>query len=197
MKAIVGLGNPGREYAGTRHNIGFDVLDEVARRWHVQLRPWKSVADVAVVGNRGVVLVEPQTYMNLSGDAVSRIAAFHKLDPADVLVIVDEVQLPLGRLRVRRNGSAGGHNGLKSIIQHIGAEFPRVRVGVGRGDPTWDLADHVLSKFGREEREAVADVVSRAADAVELFAGEGLEVVMNRFNPPPVDSRKSSSDREV
>jgi len=197
MKAIVGLGNPGREYAGTRHNIGFDVLDEVARRWHVQLRPWKSVADVAVVGNRGVVLVEPQTYMNLSGDAVSRIAAFHKLDPADVLVVVDEVQLPLGRLRVRRNGSAGGHNGLKSIIQHIGAEFPRVRVGVGRGDPTWDLADHVLSKFGREEREAVADVVSRAADAVELFAGEGLEVVMNRFNPPPVDSRKSSSDREV
>ncbi len=124
MKAIVGLGNPGREYAGTRHNIGFDVLDEVARRWHVQLRPWKSVADVAVVGSRGVVLVEPQTYMNLSGDAVSRVAAFHKLDPTDVLVVVDEVQLPLGRLRVRRNGSAGGHNGLKSIIQHIGAEFP-------------------------------------------------------------------------
>lgn len=197
MKAIVGLGNPGREYAGTRHNIGFDVLDEVARRWHVQLRPWKSVADVAVVGTRGVVLVEPQTYMNLSGDAVSRIAAFHKLDPTDVLVVVDEVQLPLGRLRVRRNGSAGGHNGLKSIIQHIGAEFPRLRVGVGRGDPRWDLADHVLSKFGREEREAVADLVSRAADAVELFADEGLEVVMNRFNPPPVDSRKSSSDREA
>lgn len=194
MKAIVGLGNPGREYAGTRHNIGFDVLDEVARRWHVQLRPWKSVADMAVVSNRGVVLVEPQTYMNLSGDAVSRIAAFHKLEPTDVLVVVDEVQLPLGRLRVRRNGSAGGHNGLKSIIQHIGAEFPRLRIGVGRGDPKWDLADHVLSKFGREEREAVADLVSRAADAVELFAGEGLDVVMNRFNPGPVDSRKSSSD---
>lgn len=197
MKAIVGLGNPGREYAGTRHNIGFDVLDEVARRWHVQLRPWKSVADVAVVGTRGVVLVEPQTYMNLSGDAVSRIAAFHKLEPADVLVVVDEVQLPLGRLRVRRGGSAGGHNGLKSIIQHIGAEFPRLRIGVGRGDPRWDLADHVLSKFGREEREAVADVVNRAADAVELFAGEGLDVVMNRFNPPPGDSRKSSSDSEA
>ena len=197
MKAIVGLGNPGREYAGTRHNIGFDVLDEVARRWHVQLRPWKSVADVAVVSNRGVVLVEPQTYMNLSGDAVSRIVAFHKLAPTDVLVVVDEVQLPLGRLRVRRNGSAGGHNGLKSITQHIGAEFPRLRIGVGRGDPKLDLADHVLSKFGREEREAVADLVSRAADAVELFAGEGLDVVMNRFNPGPVDSRKSSSDSEA
>lgn len=197
MKAIVGLGNPGREYAGTRHNIGFDVLDEVARRWHVQLRPWKSVADVAVVSNRSVVLVEPQTYMNLSGDAVSRIVAFHKLAPTDVLVVVDEVQLPLGRLRVRRNGSAGGHNGLKSITQHIGAEFPRLRIGVGRGDPKLDLADHVLSKFGREEREAVADLVSRAADAVELFAGEGLDVVMNRFNPGPVDSRKSSSDSEA
>ncbi|MEQ1727251.1 MAG: aminoacyl-tRNA hydrolase [Vicinamibacterales bacterium] len=197
MKAIVGLGNPGREYAGTRHNIGFDVLDEVARRWHVQLRPWKSVADVAVVSNRGVVLVEPQTYMNRSGDAVSRIAAFHKLEATNVLVVVDEVQLPLGRLRVRRNGSAGGHNGLKSIIQHMGAEFPRLRIGVGRGDPTWDLADHVLSKFGREEREAVADLVSRAADAVELFADEGLAAVMNRFNPPPVDSRKSSSDSEA
>jgi PTH1 family peptidyl-tRNA hydrolase len=197
MKAIVGLGNPGREYAGTRHNIGFDVLDEVARRWQVQLRPWKSVADVAVVGTRGVVLVEPQTYMNLSGDAVSRIAAFHKLEPTDVLVVVDEVQLPLGRLRVRRSGSAGGHNGLKSIIQHIGAEFPRLRVGVGRGDPTWDLADHVLSKFGRAERDAVADVVGRAADAVELFADEGLEVVMNRFNPPPADTRKSSTDSEA
>ena len=197
MKAIVGLGNPGREYAGTRHNIGFDVLDEVARRWQVQLRPWKSVADVAVVSNRSVVLVEPQTYMNLSGDAVSRIVAFHKLAPTDVLVVVDEVQLPLGRLRVRRNGSAGGHNGLKSITQHIGAEFPRLRIGVGRGDPKLDLADHVLSKFGREEREAVADLVSRAADAVELFAGEGLDVVMNRFNPGPVDSRKSSSDSEA
>lgn len=197
MKAIVGLGNPGREYAGTRHNIGFDILDEVARRWHVQLRPWKSVADVAVVGARGIVLVEPQTYMNLSGDAVSRIAAFHKLDPADVLVVVDEVQLPLGRLRVRRSGSAGGHNGLKSIIQHIGAEFPRLRVGVGRGDPRWDLADHVLSKFGREERDAVADVVNRAADAVELFADEGLDVVMNRFNLPAAGNRKSSSDSEA
>jgi peptidyl-tRNA hydrolase, PTH1 family len=197
MKAIVGLGNPGREYAGTRHNIGFDVLDEVARRWQVQLRPWKSVADVAVVGTRGVVLVEPQTYMNLSGDAVSRVAAFHKLEPTDVLVVVDEVQLPLGRLRVRRSGSAGGHNGLKSIIQHIGAEFPRLRVGVGRGDPTWNLADHVLSKFERAERDAVADVVGRAADAVELFADEGLEVVMNRFNPPPADTRKSSTDSEA
>ncbi|MGC4080972.1 MAG: aminoacyl-tRNA hydrolase [Vicinamibacterales bacterium] len=182
MKAIVGLGNPGSQYAGTRHNVGFEVIDEVARRWNVSLRPWKSVADVAVVSVRDAVLVEPQTFMNLSGDAVRRILDFHKLEPADVLVVADEVQLPVGRLRVRRSGSAGGHNGLKSIIQHIGAEFPRLRIGVGRGDPTWDLADHVLSRFDRDERDAVADAVNRAADAVELFVEQGVEVVMNRFN---------------
>ena len=196
MKAVVGLGNPGRTYAGTRHNIGFEVVDEIARRWNVQLRPWKSVADLAVVAVRGAVLVEPQTFMNLSGDAVSRIAAFHKLEPSDVLVVVDEVQLPLGRIRLRRSGSAGGHNGLKSIIQHVGVEFPRLRIGVGRGDPKWDLADHVLARFGREERDAVAEVVNRAADAAELFVEQDIEVAMNRFNQSSVDSRKSQVDED-
>ena len=191
MKAIVGLGNPGREYAGTRHNIGFDVVDEVARRWNVQLRPWKSVADVVVVGARGAVLVEPQLFMNLSGDAVSRLAAFHKLTPEDVLVVVDEVQLPVGRLRARRSGSAGGHNGLKSVIQHLGTEFPRLRIGIGRGDPRSDLADHVLSRFARDERDTVADAVNRAADAVELFVEDGLEAVMSRFNAESGTSEKA------
>ena len=191
MKAIVGLGNPGREYAGTRHNIGFDVVDEVARRWNVQLRPWKSVADVVVVSTRGAVLVEPQTFMNLSGDAVSRLSAFHKLTPEDVLVVVDEVQLPVGRLRARRSGSAGGHNGLKSVIQHLGTEFPRLRIGIGRGDPKLDLADHVLSRFARDERDSVADAVNRAADAVELFVEDGLDAVMSRFNAESGASEKA------
>ncbi|MFN8065776.1 MAG: aminoacyl-tRNA hydrolase [Vicinamibacterales bacterium] len=186
MKAIVGLGNVGREYAGTRHNVGFEVIDEIARRWGVALRPWKSVADVAVASGRDAVLVKPLTFMNRSGEAVSRVAAFHKLQPSDVLVIVDEVQLPVGRLRLRRSGSAGGHNGLKSIIQHVGAEFPRLRIGVGRGDPKWDLADHVLSRFARDEHEAVAEAVGRAADAAEVFAADGVEVAMNRFNAEPV-----------
>ncbi len=191
MKAIVGLGNPGREYAGTRHNIGFDVVDEVARRWNVQLKPWRSVADVVVVSLRGAVLVEPQTFMNLSGDAVSRLSAFHKLTPQDVLVVVDEVQLPVGRFRARRSGSAGGHNGLKSVIQHLGTEFPRLRIGIGRGDPTLDLADHVLSRFARDERDSVADAVSRAADAVELFVENGLDAVMSRFNAESGTSEKA------
>ena len=191
MKAIVGLGNPGREYAGTRHNIGFDVVDEVARRWNVQLKPWKSVANLVVVSTRGAVLVEPQTFMNLSGDAVSRLAAFHALTPEDVLVVVDEVQLPVGRLRARRSGSAGGHNGLKSVIQHLGTEFPRLRIGIGRGDPTWNLADHVLSRFARDERDIVADAVNRAADAVELFVEDGLDAVMSRFNAESGASEKA------
>jgi PTH1 family peptidyl-tRNA hydrolase len=186
MKAIVGLGNPGRQYAGTRHNVGFDVVDELARRWQLQLRPWKSVAELAAVPGRGVVLAEPQTFMNASGEAVSRIAAFHKVEPADILIVVDEVQLPLGRLRLRRAGSAGGHNGLKSIIQHIGPEFPRLRIGVGRGDPRWDLADHVLSRFSADEREAAGEAVQRAADAVELFVEAGIEAAMNRFNQESV-----------
>ena len=183
MKAIVGLGNPGPKYAGTRHNIGFDVVDEIARRWSVRLRPWKAIADLAVVPLRDVVLVEPQTFMNLSGEAVGRVASFHKIDPADVLVVVDEVQLPLGRLRLRRSGSAGGHNGLKSVIASLGSEsFSRLRIGVGRGDNRRDLADHVLAKFDADERPVIADAVERSADAAEVFIAEGSSAAMNRFN---------------
>ena len=182
MKAIVGLGNPGVEYAGTRHNIGFDVVDELARRWTVRLRKWKNTADLAVVTDREVVLVEPKTFMNESGLAVSAVMAFYKIQPADVLVVVDEVQLPLGKLRLRWSGSAGGHNGLKSVIAHVGTEFPRLRIGVERGHPESVLRNHVLSKFPPSERDVVERAVGRAADAVETFVSEGLQVAMNRFN---------------
>jgi PTH1 family peptidyl-tRNA hydrolase len=120
--------------------------------------------------------------MNLSGEAVQRISAFHQIDRPDLLVVVDDVNLPLGRLRIRPLGSAGGHNGLKSVIQHIGLDFGRLRIGVGRGDLKWDLADHVLSRFEREEREAVEEAIGRAADAAEMFIAEGIEPAMNRFN---------------
>ena len=182
MKAIVGLGNPGSEYAGTRHNVGFDVVDELARRWSVRLKKWKSIADVAVVKDRGVVLVEPKTYMNESGRAVSAVMAFYKIQPADVLVVVDEAQLPLGKLRLRPSGSAGGHNGLKSVIEHVGRDFPRLRIGVERGHPDWDLSDRVLSKFPRSERVVVDRAVTRAADAADTFVADGLHFAMNRFN---------------
>lgn len=182
MKAIVGLGNPGTEYAGTRHNVGFDVVDELARRWKARLTKWKSVADRAVVTDHDVVLVKPRTYMNDSGRAVSAMMTFWKILPQDVLVVVDEVQLPLGKLRIRSSGSAGGHNGLKSVIQHVGQGFPRLRIGVDRGHPDRDLSDRVLSRFPPHERQVVNLAVNRAADAAETFLSDGLQVAMNRFN---------------
>jgi PTH1 family peptidyl-tRNA hydrolase len=197
LKAIVGLGNPGDEYTDTRHNVGFQVVDELARRWRARLKSWKSIADVALVKDHDVLLVKPRTFMNSSGEAVQRVAAFHKLDLQDVLIVVDEAQLPLGRLRLRGSGSDGGHNGLKSVIQHIGAGFPRLRMGVGRGDPRWNLADHVLSTFDRTEREVVAQSVSRAADAVEVFVNEGLLTSMNRFNAAEAPAKQSEPESEA
>lgn len=182
MKVIVGLGNPGTEYAGTRHNVGFDVVDELARRWKARLTKWKSIADRAVVTDHDVVLAKPRTYMNDSGRAVSAMMTFWKILPQDVLVVVDEVQLPLGKLRIRSSGSAGGHNGLKSVIQHVGQGFPRLRIGVDRGHPDRDLSDRVLSRFPPHERQVVNLAVNRAADAAETFVSDGLQVAMNRFN---------------
>lgn len=182
MKAIVGLGNPGSEYKGTRHNVGFEVVDELARRWKITLKKWKSIADVAVVKDHDAVLVEPRTYMNNSGTAVQAVMTFYKVTPVDVLVIVDEVQLPLAKLRFRPSGSAGGHNGLKSVIEHVGTDFARLRIGVERGDRDRDLADRVLSRFGPSERDAIDRSVQRAADAVETFIAEGIGPAMNKYN---------------
>ena len=185
MKLVVGLGNPGRRYAGTRHNVGFDVADALAERHGGE---WESAprgieAFIARWRLADTVLAKPLTFMNLSGGAVAGLLQFYKVELPDLLVIVDDVNLELGRLRVRSRGSAGGHNGLKSVIGSIGTEeFARLRIGVGRGDARRDLADHVTAKFEREEREDVAAAIGRAADAVELFVSEGIAPVMNRFN---------------
>jgi peptidyl-tRNA hydrolase, PTH1 family len=185
LKAIFGLGNPGNEYTRTRHNVGFEVVDEIAKRWRVGLKSSsRRRARLASVKDRDVLLVEPQTFMNLSGSAVAGIMAFYKLAPSDLLVVVDEVQLPLGKLRLRRSGSAGGHNGLKSIVEMIGPEFPRLRIGVGRGNEDWHLSDHVLGRFPADEWPVVERAVKRAADAVETFVGEGLLEAMNKYNAP-------------
>ena len=189
MKLIVGLGNPGREYEDTRHNVGFDVAEELARRYHVTLKhhaKWKARAGkIAEIGD-GVLLAQPTTFMNLSGWAVREIASFHKLVPAEVLIVVDDADLPLGRLRLRTGGSAGGHNGLKSIIQELGTiEFPRLRVGVGR--QAGELKSHVLGRFSTEERDQIEAAVKRAADAAEVFARENILAAMNRFNAAQVD----------
>ena len=183
MKLVVGLGNPGPKYRDTRHNVGFWVVDELASRWHLA-DAWRERDETLFVKQPGgSVLVKPLTFMNLSGFAVSKLRQFFQVEPTDILVIVDEVALPLGRLRARARGSAGGHNGLKSVIEQLGTdEFPRLRIGVGRGDARRDLADHVLSKFDPDERETIQAATLRAADAAEMFISEGIERVMNMFN---------------
>jgi PTH1 family peptidyl-tRNA hydrolase len=183
MKLVVGLGNPGRQYAGTRHNVGFDVLDVVAHRHRLEWEGARTEALIAKWRASSVLLAKPLTFMNLSGHAVGELLRFYKIALPDLVVIVDDVNLELGRLRARPSGSAGGHNGLKSIIAAFGSEdFARLRVGVGRGDARRDLADHVLAKFDPEERTIVAEAVGRAADAAELFVADGIQPVMNRFN---------------
>lgn len=183
MKLVVGLGNPGRKYGGTRHNVGFDVVDALVSRHHLE---WESAPAEALIAKwraASVLVAKPLTFMNLSGQAVGDLLRFFKVDLADLVVIVDDVNLEVGRLRARPNGSAGGHNGLKSIIELLGTDdFARLRVGVGRGDARRDLADHVLAKFDPDERTDVAEMVGRAADAAELFTTEGIGPVMNRFN---------------
>ena len=183
MKLVIGLGNPGRQYAGTRHNVGFDVLDVLAGRHRLE---WESAPADALMARwraASALLAKPLTFMNLSGHAIGELLRFYKIEAPDLFVIVDDANLELGRLRARPSGSAGGHNGLKSIISGLGTEeFARLRVGVGRGDSRRDLADHVLAKFDPDERIEVAEAVGRAADAAELFVTEGMTPVMNRFN---------------
>jgi PTH1 family peptidyl-tRNA hydrolase len=196
VKAIFGLGNPGPRYAGTRHNVGFAVVDELARRAAVAFESapadalfakWRRTghpgAGAPGVINDVALLVKPLTFMNESGQAVGELVRYFKIDVADLLIVVDDVQLPLGKLRARARGSAGGHNGLKSIIAHLGEEFPRLRVGVGRGeDIRRDLADHVLSRFEPDERDEAGRMTVRAADAAETFITSGIAAVMNTFN---------------
>ena len=186
MKLVVGLGNPGTEYRETRHNVGFMVADALVNRWRVSDQ-WRekfgALLIKTMVGEESVILAKPLTFMNLSGQAVAGLAGFYKIEPVDVFIITDDVALPLGRLRARRDGGAGGHNGLKSIIQSLATQaFPRMRVGVGRGDDRRDLADHVLGRFEADERDTVSAAVLRAADATEMFLSEGIERVMNAFN---------------
>jgi PTH1 family peptidyl-tRNA hydrolase len=168
------------------------VIDEVARRAGVGCDREAFGALVGkTFGSASMLLAKPMTFMNLSGQAVQALAGFHKVEPADLLVVADDVNLPLGRLRARRGGSAGGHNGFKSVAEQLGTDqFPRLRVGVGGGEPGRDLSSHVLGRFGAEERQQILDAVNRAADAVEVFAAEGIEAVMNRFNADPDADRE-------
>lgn len=183
---VVGLGNPGLTYAHTRHNAGFEVTDVLSRRWDAPLRKLRCkglVAEVTVQGRR-VVLCQPQTFMNLSGECVGELLQWYKAPLDHLLVIYDDIDLPLAKLRVRKGGSAGTHNGMRSILAHVpGQDFPRVRVGVGAKPEGWDLADWVLSRYAiREEQEAMAQAFLNAADCVETWLEHGIDEAMQRFN---------------
>ncbi len=183
---LVCLGNPGDKYENTRHNVGFMVADEIAERQKkpIQRLKFKALTNVFSISGEKVLVMKPITYMNLSGEAVRQAADFYKIPPGRILVISDDTALPVGRLRIRQKGSAGGHNGLKNIIQHLGTDqFPRLRVGVGeKPHPDYDLADWVLGKFQGEDKKTIDHAVKRAADAVECIMAEGLDRAMGKFN---------------
>ena len=189
MKLIVGLGNPGPAYTGTRHNVGFDVADALASRNGIALRGEKFHGWFALVGSgeQRFALLKPATYMNRSGRAVLAAVTFYKLEPADLLVVSDDMALPVGRLRMRIGGSSGGHNGLQDIIDRLGTDaWCRLRIGIG--GPIGDPADYVLSRFSTEEADVARNATVRAADAVECWMEHGPELTMTRYNgdPPPV-----------
>jgi PTH1 family peptidyl-tRNA hydrolase len=196
MKLIAGLGNPGPRYKGTRHNVGFAIVDEISRRHRLTFESSPSEAVVAKWRDRGVLLVKPLTFMNLSGQAVGELARYFKVEPSGVLIVVDDVHLPLGRLRARARGSAGGHNGLKSIEAHLGTdEYARLRIGVGRESGDRQMSTHVTSRFEPDERGVIDEAIGKAADAVETFLAEGIDVVMNRYNRK--DDQKKEDTEEA
>jgi PTH1 family peptidyl-tRNA hydrolase len=192
VKLIVGLGNPGKEYRETRHNVGFMVADELARRHRLTWAMAPGQVPETFVAKRfgapSWMVAKPLTYMNRSGEAVAALARYYDIAVSDLLIVVDEVALPFTRLRARAGGSAGGHNGLKSVIAGLGStDFPRLRLGVGRGDARRDLADHVLAKFEKGETADLETFIARAADAAELFAVADIGQVMNTYNPDPTE----------
>lgn len=183
---VVCLGNPGLKYENTRHNVGFQAADELARRKNGSIRKlkYKSLYTDLALGGQRAILLKPQTYMNLSGEAVREAASFYKIPPERILVIADDVSLSPGRLRIRRDGSAGGHNGLKSIISQLGTEaFPRIKIGVGAPPhPDFDMADWVLSSPSGQEKRNVDEAILRAADAAETLLQSGVDAAMNQYN---------------
>ena len=186
MYIIVGLGNPDKQYQGTRHNVGFDVIDTIADKYNItmDIKKHRAFVGKGIIEGQKVILAKPQTYMNLSGESVRSLVDFYKVDPeVEVLIIYVDVSLDVGQLRIRKKGSAGGHNGIKSIISHLGTNvFPRIKVGVGEKPKEYDLADYVLGKFSKAEQELMRDGYKDATDAVALIVQDNMDKAMNDYN---------------
>lgn len=183
MFLIVGLGNPGKEYSNTRHNIGFDVIDFMAEKYNISINrtKFKGIYGEGTIRGEKVILLKPTTYMNLSGESIRQVVDFYKIEKDNIVVIYDDISLEVGRMRIRAKGSAGGHNGIKSIIAHTGDDiFPRIKVGVGA--PKDDLVSHVLGRFSKDERVLLNQVIEAATNATETIIGKGVSEAMNLFN---------------
>lgn len=186
MYIIAGLGNPGRQYAGTRHNMGFNVVTRIADDYKMQItiKEHKALCAKGFIGGQKVLLALPQTYMNLSGESIRELVNYYKIDPeTELMVIYDDISMDVGRIRMRAKGSAGGHNGIKNIIAELGTDvFPRMKVGVGEKPKGWDLADYVLGRFSDEENEVMRRMLAKGSDACRDFILYGIQEAMNRYN---------------
>ncbi len=194
MYLIAGLGNPTKEYDKTRHNVGFSVIDVLADRHRIDVseRKFKGLCGRGVIEGQKVILIKPQTFMNLSGESIRAAMDYYKIAPEEIIVIYDDISLDPGQLRIRLKGSAGGHNGIKNIIAHLGTqEFPRIKVGVGAKPPRMDLADYVLSRFGSGEQKLMDEAFQEAAEAVSAMLTDGAERAMNHYN-----AKKKAEDHE-
>lgn len=200
MKIIAGLGNPGKEYENTKHNVGFLTIDILAEKYDIKVNKikFKGLIGEGMIGTEKVILVKPQTYMNLSGQCIREIVAFYKLDMEDLVVIYDDIDLPMGNLRIRKKGSAGTHNGMRSIIYDLQDDgFPRVRVGIG-GERKGDLANYVISGFSGDDRKLIEEAIVKAADAVACLVEDGIDRAMVDYNTkkPKLKKQKQEPDTE-
>lgn len=198
MYIIAGLGNPGKKYENTRHNIGFITLDYLAERHDIKINKIKHKALVGEgrIAGQKVLLVEPQTYMNLSGESLREVMDYYKVDIEDMIVIYDDIDLEAGAVRIRKKGGPGTHNGMKSIVQHLGTDFPRIRMGIGK-DRRGDLVDFVLGGFTKEDKEVLEPAIERAALAIEMYISDGIEKAMNKYNIKAKKEKKKKAEEPV
>ena len=200
MKIIAGLGNPGAEYAATKHNVGFMLVDALAVRLNAPV--WKedffsSVTEVRI-GGKKVFLVKPLTYMNNSGEALGPMLSYYKLDTEDLIVVHDDMDIPSGTVRIRKKGGSGGHNGIKSILAHAGSEdFPRVRIGIGRPPTGWTVINHVLAPFSSEDAPKIREAIDYLLPAVECIVTDGVDLAMNKYNPHKKKAKKQEGSHEA